>query len=534
MKYIRNISRILVGVIFIFSGFVKVVDPIGYSIKFMEYFEAMGLTFMADGSLVFAFLMAAAELLLGIALLFNLLPKFSAWLLFLFMVLFTPLTLWLAITDAVGDCGCFGDAIVLSNWETFIKNIIIDVFMIIIFVQKSKFKPYFNLFFQLCFAVIFTVAVFALEFYCYKNLPILDFRPYRIGVNIKDAMSIPDSEKDNLPVYNTFLTYSKSGVEKEFKLDKNNIIDIESNKSYVFSDFAKEWTFVKSESKIVQEGYVPPIHDFTITPVYIEGYSEEPADDIFIDYNDYLFCFVKDGIFQNYPINEFPDSSWTFVDIINVNSEIELNPNDITAKYLLPDGVTETNVSLFNLPQLGSTFVEADDYIITDNNYKLKYGENIVDDILNSDKYSFLVVSSKLDEMDEEYVNDLVKLHEYCDSNNYDFYLLTSSTDDDIKTFINKNKVKLPFYSTDETTLKTIIRSNPGVLLLRDAVVLNKWPNKDISKIYNSSNDLQSNILTLQQDKKDNLLIITYSLSLFLFMSLIFALVAHLTKKKIL
>lgn len=532
MKYVRNISRIIIGIIFIFSGFVKVVDPLGYSIKFLEYFEAMGLTFMSGGATVFAFLMAAAELLLGIALFFNLLPKFTAWLLLLFMVMFTPLTFWLAITNAVTDCGCFGDALVLTNWETFIKNVIIDVFVAIIFIQKAKFKPIFNLFFQLCFAVIFIIVVFALEFYCYIKLPIIDFRPYHIGANLKEGMLIPEKEKNNLPIYQTYLSYSKDGVERQFKLDKNNIIDVENNNTYVFSDFAKEWTFVKSESKLIKEGYLPPIHDFTITPIYIEGYSEETNDDIFIDYNDYSYCYTKDGIIQPFQINELPDSSWKFVDIINLNNDIDLDINNIKIKYLLPDTVTEEEFTLKNLPPIGSTFIKTNDYIIHNDNYKTKYGENIVDDVLNSRKYTFLVVSTKLSDMNSKYIKDLVELQKYCNKYNYDFYLLTSSTDLDIANFIKDHNINFNFYSTDETTLKTIIRSNPGVLLIKEAVVLNKWADKDISKIYKIDNDLNANALTCQQKYKDILLYISSTLLMFLFMALAYMFYKYLKDKK--
>jgi uncharacterized membrane protein YphA (DoxX/SURF4 family) len=125
MKFIFLISRIFIGLVFLFSGFVKAIDPFGSAIKFSEYFEAFHIDFLAFAALPLAILLSATELMIGLNLLAGLRMRFTAWLLLVFMSYFTLLTLVLAFTNPVSDCGCFGDALKLTNWQTFGKNIIL-------------------------------------------------------------------------------------------------------------------------------------------------------------------------------------------------------------------------------------------------------------------------------------------------------------------------------------------------------------------------------------------------------------------------
>ena len=144
MKLLRNICRILVGIVFIYSGFVKGVDPLGSDYKFTDYFNAFGMSWMGFSTLFFSFLLSMAEFLIGICLFLNIKIKTAAWGAILFMGFFTPLTLILAIKNPVTDCGCFGDALILTNWETFWKNIILLAMTLVIFYTRDKYKPIFN------------------------------------------------------------------------------------------------------------------------------------------------------------------------------------------------------------------------------------------------------------------------------------------------------------------------------------------------------------------------------------------------------
>ena len=138
MKALRIISRLLIGALFIFSGYVKVIDPMGSAIKFGEYFEAFSMHFLAPTALVFGILLAVAELVLGLCMLFGVRMKEAAWGALLFMILFTCLTFVLSVFNPVEDCVCVGDAIKLTNWQTFFKNLIILPFVRFIFVQRKK------------------------------------------------------------------------------------------------------------------------------------------------------------------------------------------------------------------------------------------------------------------------------------------------------------------------------------------------------------------------------------------------------------
>ena len=139
MRTLRITSRILLGIIFVFSGFVKVVDPLGSAYKFIDYFVAFRLEFLEPEAFPLAIFLIAAEFIIGISLLTGIKIEIGAWGVMFFMLIFTPLTLVLAIFNPVADCGCFGDAIVLTNWQTFFKNFVLMVFVVFVFLSRKKY-----------------------------------------------------------------------------------------------------------------------------------------------------------------------------------------------------------------------------------------------------------------------------------------------------------------------------------------------------------------------------------------------------------
>jgi uncharacterized membrane protein YphA (DoxX/SURF4 family) len=359
-KFLYTFSRIFIGLVFTFSGFVKAVDPMGTSIKFSDYFNyAFNLPHLAPLSLPLALLLCATEFSIGILLLFNLLPKLATWLAVFLMLIFTPLTFYLAIANPVRDCGCFGDAVKLTNWQTFGKNVIIDFFLVILFIRRNDFSPRLRKKFQQIFATIAILLIFGFELYNYSYLPVIDFRPYKIGNNIKQMMTIPkDAPKD---VFKTTFVYKnkKTGEVKEF-----------TEKNYPWQD--SNWVWQQTKSVLVKQGYVPPIHDFKL---------------------------------------------------------VDMKGNDMTD-------------SLLNNPDTSILVVT---YMLEDANFKnLVKVKNFVD--------SFVAFRPKTK-----------------------VFFVTSSNDDVINKYADSLKIdNWKICKIDEVTSKTIIRSNPGVVFLKKAVILDK------------------------------------------------------------
>ncbi len=249
--------------LFTFSGFVKSVDPIGTEIKFEDYFEAMGTDFLMPYALLFSFLLNAAEFVIGLMLIVNVFPKFTSWSALFFITLFTPLTLWLAVANPVTDCGCFGDAITLSNWETFWKNVILLIFVLIFFINRKKHILKINFKKSAIITGITVLMIFAFQFKSVKCLPIIDFRPFKEGVNIKEASVIPENAEQD--VYETALFYKnlKTGESKKFTIDNIPYED------------TLNWEYDTTITELISKGYEPPIHDFFLNNLSGKDLTEQ-------------------------------------------------------------------------------------------------------------------------------------------------------------------------------------------------------------------------------------------------------------------
>ena len=396
LKPLIILLRIVTGAVFIFSGFVKGIDLQGSAIKFDDYFVAFGMDFLIPASLPLAIFLVSTEFIIGISLLFGFRTYWGTWGVLIFMSAFTPLTLILALFNPVSDCGCFGDAIVLTNWQTFWKNFVLMIMVLIIFYHRKKYKPVYPAITEWSILVVIFILFTGFSLYNYRHLPMIDFRPYNTGTNIPEKMYMPaDAPVDE---YETILIYEKNGVRNEFDLD-----------NYPWQD--STWSFVEQKSLLIKEGYKAPIHDFTIS--------------------------TQDG-----------------------------------------NGITDL--------------------------------------VLSDEGYSFILVSSDLAKANKEALQKLDTLSLYCNQAGIKFYSLSSSIYSEIEQIKTSQQLSLDFYITDETTLKTIIRSNPGLLLLKEGIILAKWHYNDLPEIEELSQPVLSMVITKARKKHERTLAIISILGLFL------------------
>ena len=203
--------RLLVGSTFIFSGFVKAIDPLGTTYKIQDYLEVMGLAWFSELALVASFALITAEFLAGVLLLFNVNIRVGLWLSTLLMVAMTPLTLWIALKNPVTDCGCFGDAIVISNWATFWKNILLDLLITTIWVLRKRCcRAWLMPIHSWLLTLLFSLIPIGVGAYALYDLPVIDFRPYKVGNNILEGMELPEgAQRDQ---YCTTFIYSDNWI----------------------------------------------------------------------------------------------------------------------------------------------------------------------------------------------------------------------------------------------------------------------------------------------------------------------------------
>lgn len=378
-----NACRFLLAGMFIFSGFVKAVDPLGFFYKIQDYLAAFGMSswFPSYLPLLFAVILSAVEFSVGVFLFFGIRRKLSATLVLLLMGFMTPLTLYLALANPVSDCGCFGDAWVLTNWQTFGKNVVLLAAAIAVARNRKLLVRFITRKMEWMISMYTILFVFALSFYCLQYLPVLDFRPYKIGVNIKSGMEIPEGARPS--VFESRFILEKDGKRQEFTLDN-------------YPD--STWTFVETRTLLKEKGYEPPIHDFSMMSI-------------------------------------------------------------------------ET-------------------------------GEDLTDSVLSDKGYTFLLVAHRIENADDSNIDLINEIYDYSVEHGYGFYALTSSPEEEISSWREKTGAEYPFCQMDDITLKTIIRSNPGLLLLKDGTILNKWSANNLPDEYVLNDRLEK--LEIGQQKQEN------------------------------
>jgi uncharacterized membrane protein YphA (DoxX/SURF4 family) len=355
MKFLRNFSRILVGLVFVFSGFAKGMDPVGFAFKIEDYFLAYGMQWATPLSIYLSITVCSIEFLLGMALLFNLRLKYLAWPLLAMMIFFTILTFFDAVYNPVPDCGCFGDVIKLTNWQTFFKNIVLIFFVAIIFSSRNQYtsflSPKRDYLAIMLIAGVFTI----MSLYQYRHLPYLDILGWKTGTDL--ISKNPGAAK-------VYVTYKNkvTGEEKEY---------LSPDYPWNDSTWLSQWEFVNQR-----------------------------VDESGIARDQRLVIY-------------------------------DLNGNDVTAAF-----------------------------------------------ISNPD-YQFIAVAYDLSVTRKKAFSKLDKIFKAASGDGHSFIVLTGSLKDEIEHFRKGIDPDLEFLNADDTELKMMIRSNPGLILLKNGVILAKWHYND-------------------------------------------------------
>ena len=351
MKIFRRVSRILIGIVFIFSGFVKGIDPLGFTYRLEDYFQVFGMPWAIPFALYLTIFLCALEFTIGISMFFNLWVKVFAWFLLAMMVFFTGLTFFDAIYNMVPDCGCFGDAIKLTNLQTFLKNVILFIFVIPVFAGRKKFKNWAPEWAQQMFLLIFAIGFIGMSTYCYKYLPLIDFMGWKKGAKI------------NVPAtpLKFYVTYKNKVTGEEME-------------------------------------YLSP----------------------------------------NYPWN---DSVWMSQWVFKSQRAVDLSRNQALALRVEDERGADISASIVDNPDL-----------------------------------QFILVAWDLSKTDTAAFHRILPFYKKAAKDGYSFICLTSSLQSDIKKFKMANGTAFSFYNADDVVLKTMVRSNPGLIVIRDGIVLGKWP----------------------------------------------------------
>ncbi|HVM89112.1 MAG TPA: BT_3928 family protein [Puia sp.] len=277
MKLLVNISRLIVGVLFIFSGLIKANDPFGLSYKMQEFFEVWNFHLLDNYTLAFSVMMIVFEIVAGVAILLGWRMKLFSWLLLLLIIFFTFLTGYAYLSGKIKECGCFGNCIPLTAGESFTKDIVLFVLILFLFASKNKIKPILPQMPSVAILIIATVASFSFQWFVLQHLPVVDCLPYKVSANIIESMKPPPGAVPDSTVI-TFV-YNKSGKEIEFTADKFP------------KDFDSTYKFVKRYDKLIRKGNAEPaIKDFILNT-----FSGTDTTQTVLEQKGYkLFLFIKE------------------------------------------------------------------------------------------------------------------------------------------------------------------------------------------------------------------------------------------------
>lgn len=355
--------RIGVGLLFIFSGLIKANDPLGFSYKLEEYFEVFHITFLNSLALSIAILLCALEMILGFALLIGVRAKEVVWGLLLLIIFFAFLTFYSAFFKVVQTCGCFGDAIPLTPWQSFSKDLVLLLLIVVLFRNREKIHPLFTAKTGDRLLITSIILSIGVGVYTYNFMPVIDFLPYKIGANIPDEMKTPPGAKPD----EFELTYN-------LKNKKTAETKVMSDKEYLQTGIWKDsnWQVIGDpESRLVKKGFEPKVRDLAIQDAQGNDYTKE---------------------------------------------------------------------------------------------------------LLANPFYSLIIVAYDLKKTDRDAINRLNALALNLTQNfNTHTILLTSNSPTDAAAFSKSHHLVSEVFYADGVPLKTMVRANPGIILLKNGTIVNKW-----------------------------------------------------------
>ena len=363
MKTIVWVCRILVGLLFIFSGLIKINDPLGFSYKLEEYFDVFHIGFLSSLALSLAIILCSLEIILGFALLIGARAKSVAWGLLLLIIFFAFLTFYSAYFKVVQTCGCFGDAIPLTPWQSFSKDLVLLLLIIVLFINRKNINPIFNKKRGDNLLIGSVVVAVGIGLYTYNFMPVIDFLPYKVGANILDEMKTPPgAPPDEYQI--TYNLKNKRTGETKVMTDKDYL------KSNVWKD--SNWAVVGNpESVLVKKGFTPKIIDLSIQDAQGNDYTKE---------------------------------------------------------------------------------------------------------LLSSPFYNLIIVAYDLNHTDVQAIGRLNALAANLTQNfNTRSILLTSNSSKDAEAFAKANHLVMDIFYADGAPLKTMVRANPGIFLMKNGTIINKW-----------------------------------------------------------